>query len=1477
MSGLSPNSSAKDSPTPLKTAQVQESSLLATPANTTSDISTTNPPCEPNSTPNTEATSSKPPLKPAPAIPVSSKPKPTSPDNSSEQSIATGEASLSTPITISPSPPLETTSSSCSTDSTVSQGTEENAVNSEAARKKHLSTRSPNPVTVWKYQPQQRSHRHAIILSNSAAAALSEASPGTPTSLEPEVPRSSIPPTRPPPPTPHARANSSPETPQESSPATSSLQDSGVSSQGQLASQDVECVRITTQPENPQQSSPRSVPAPANSEQRPRMASVASQLTTTSSTGALNVTPHRRPQPPVSAASCASLQVNVSRAVHNALSVPPSESLPIGRQGADEQQRARKGSTVEIRKGGDESPILPSSVKKGANFCGLAITSPDNKLKLPDRNNPRKVPETTDPKRKLTNSKSSAPTNSEPARPPGANLLASQLRSAVGESFILRQKMVATDQGEDDPEISHTLATKSINIVYKGTVPPQYFYYHSTISVQSVVANVARDAHLPPGKKLHLGIPDIGIWLGDEFLTQPLMQLPFVQVCCKLGICFLFEVSELPMDTKIIHDIEPLTLSLIAEMYIFDLVDSRYSVLIGKHKEEVDHERRVLARMRLAMDSTLRAELPKFVYVGSEPALEYPSAVTDFTVTCSLVTDPILISCPGDTPITMVTAQVFNAFQFRAPEQFSSLSASRFTLKAHGYHEFLEDIDPSHPLVLCDFDCVRRAVLKSQPLQFTFMERRVLLTTPTIDLNETIDKLLAREPILSPTELSKPTVSILDIQKVFSLKICSVENIKWPVLPDEKPRAPPFKVYVIAGIFHCGACIAPPVFTTVAQYPLPTDFTAWDTWLHFNITLRCLPKESRLLFTIFATVDEAHIGQTPTEVGNKDTPLGWAGMHLFNHKSVLKSGKLKYKLWEGSANPIGVCVENTGNNATILNIEFEKYPSKIIFPLPELFDSALSSPPTTTLRFGEKEKAQLKTIDNLDPLLPLTEEDKDFLWEFREMLMKLKPRALPKLMRCVRWHIPEHASEAHRILKLWPLLKPTAALELLDARFADEQVRQFAIKCINTMSDPQLSSLLLQLTQVLKYEPHHGSDLSHFLLHRALKNKTVVGHMLFWYLKSEMHVDTISERYGILIEAFLRGSGIYRQEFLKEHKLLQALENVARHVKTLPKEDRIREARELLAKIPFTGPVQLPLDPRFVVQGFIIEKCKVMDSKKVPLWLVFRNSEQTAPPILVIFKTGDDLRQDILTLQMLRLMDSMWKNSGLDLRLQPYRCVATGDNIGMIEVVLNAATNAAINRDRGGTVAIMSNDTLSLWLREHNPNDLEYGSAVINFMLSCAGYCVATYILGIGDRHADNVMITKNGLFFHIDFGHFLGNMKSKFGVKRERAPFKFTPQYAYILGGREGSDFHQFEELCGRAYNILRTDTSLFITLFSLMLSTGIPELQTESDLEYLRKALCVGDDNVAAAERFKKLITKSLNAKSQTLNDIAHGLAHR
>jgi phosphatidylinositol-4,5-bisphosphate 3-kinase len=69
-------------------------------------------------------------------------------------------------------------------------------------------------------------------------------------------------------------------------------------------------------------------------------------------------------------------------------------------------------------------------------------------------------------------------------------------------------------------------------------------------------------------------------------------------------------------------------------------------------------------------------------------------------------------------------------------------------------------------------------------------------------------------------------------------------------------------------------------------------------------------------------------------------------------------------------------------------------------------------------------------------------------------------------------------------------------------------------------------------------------------------------------------------------------------------------------------------------------------------------------------------------------------------------------------------------------------------------------------------------------MDSCSGYFVATYVLGITDRHNDNIMIDIKGNLFHIDFAHFLGNVKMirHTNVARESGPFVFTDRNIFLL-----------------------------------------------------------------------------------------------
>ena len=99
------------------------------------------------------------------------------------------------------------------------------------------------------------------------------------------------------------------------------------------------------------------------------------------------------------------------------------------------------------------------------------------------------------------------------------------------------------------------------------------------------------------------------------------------------------------------------------------------------------------------------------------------------------------------------------------------------------------------------------------------------------------------------------------------------------------------------------------------------------------------------------------------------------------------------------------------------------------------------------------------------------------------------------------------------------------------------------------------------------------------------------------------------------------------------------------------------------------------------VRGIDPEKCRVMESAKKPLWLSFMSAKKGEKNIIIMLKVGDDLRQDALILQLLNIMNDIWRKEGLDMQMMLYDCISTGDERGLLQVVQNATTLASILLD----------------------------------------------------------------------------------------------------------------------------------------------------------------------------------------------------
>jgi len=577
-----------------------------------------------------------------------------------------------------------------------------------------------------------------------------------------------------------------------------------------------------------------------------------------------------------------------------------------------------------------------------------------------------------------------------------------------------------------------------------------------------------------------------------------------------------------------------------------------------------------------------------------------------------------------------------------------------------------------------------------------------------------------------------------------------------------------FGLYVTTQLYHGAIPLTEIKFSRLIPF---AKNAVWDEMIMFpDFYFSELPREAKICFTCYVRPldkkDPMLTSGSKGSIGNKDIPVGYINTRLFSHRGCLVTGKSNFRMWPNVAsNEMSVCLEDTtAETAPMIFVLFEPNSvsgqERFVRPLATekptaFFDSRLLVW-ENHMNYTYKEcsgaaldKELERIILHIDPLSNLTNEERFLIWKNRERLIT-NPRALPKFFEAVPWQHPSAVYISHQLVKKWASIEPIDSLQLLNYKYADSTLRTYAINVLNQLPDHELSDFLLQLVQTLKYELYHNSTLARFLLKRGHKSPLIIGHILYWHLRAEMHNNSIRERHGLILEEYLKHCGSHRIDLLKQTIVTDQLLNIALKVKKCKKSEQVSILREELSRMTLPLRFKLPLSSVVEASGIIVEKCKVMDSKKLPLWLVFENNDPTGSPIYVIFKAGDDLRQDLLTLQMLRIMDTMWKKNNLDLYMQPYRCVAIGDMTGMIEVVLNSDTVANITNARGGASAAFTHDPLAIWLTMHNESEEDWEKCVFNFVRSCAGYCCATYVLGIGDRHNDNIMLTKNGGLFHI-------------------------------------------------------------------------------------------------------------------------------
>ncbi|XP_032763208.1 phosphatidylinositol 4-phosphate 3-kinase C2 domain-containing subunit gamma isoform X1 [Rattus rattus] len=639
----------------------------------------------------------------------------------------------------------------------------------------------------------------------------------------------------------------------------------------------------------------------------------------------------------------------------------------------------------------------------------------------------------------------------------------------------------------------------------------------------------------------------------------------------------------------------------------------------------------------------------------------------------------------------------------------------------------------------------------------------------------------------------------------------------------------------------------------------------WNEIINFPLEIKSLPRESMLIIKLFGIDSATHSANL----------LAWTCLPLFpKEKSPLGSRLLSMTLQ--SEPPVEMMAPGVwdGSQPTPLTLQIDFPAAGWEYVKPETEENRTDH--------QEAPRECLKHIARLSqkqsPLL-LSVEKRRYLWFYR-FYCNNENSSLPLVLGSAPGWDEGTVSEMHAVLRRWTFSHPLEALGLLTSRFPDQDIREVAVQQLDNLLTDELLDCLPQLVQAVKFEWSLKSPLVELLLHRSLQSIRVA-HRLFWLLRDAQGEDYFKSWYQELLAAlqFCAGEALI-EELSKEQKLVKLLGDIGEKVKSAGDAQRKDVLKKEIGSLEeFFKDIKtchLPLNPALCVKGIDWDACSYFTSNALPLKITFINANPMGKNISVIFKAGDDLRQDMLVLQIIQVMDNVWLQEGLDMQMIIYGCLATGKAQGFIEMVPDAVTLAKIHL-HSGLIGPLKENTIKKWFSQHNHLKEDYEKALRNFFYSCAGWCVVTFILGVCDRHNDNIMLTKSGHMFHIDFGKFLGHAQTFGGIKRDRAPFIFTSEMEYFIteGGKNTQHFQDFVELCCRAYNIVRKHSQLILSLLEMMLHAGLPELRGIEDLKYVHDNLRPQDTDLEATSHFTTKIKQSLECFPVKLNNLIHTLA--
>ncbi|CAL5377227.1 unnamed protein product [Camellia sinensis] len=457
------------------------------------------------------------------------------------------------------------------------------------------------------------------------------------------------------------------------------------------------------------------------------------------------------------------------------------------------------------------------------------------------------------------------------------------------------------------------------------------------------------------------------------------------------------------------------------------------------------------------------------------------------------------------------------------------------------------------------------------------------------------------------------------------------------------------------------------------------------------------------------------------------------------------------------------------------------------------------------------------------------------------------PEALPYFVT------PKAVDENSSLLQQlphWAACSITQALEFLTPSYKGHpRVMAYILRVLESYPPERVTFFMPQLVQALRYD---DEQLVEGYLLRAAQRSDIFAHILIWHLQGETVPESGKDEGCAKNSSFLELLPVVRQRiidgftpkatdvFRREFDFFDKLTSISGVLFPLPKEERRAGIRRELEKIEVEGEdLYLPTAPNKLVRGIQVDSgIPLQSAAKVPIMITFNVVDKdgdwnVTKPQACIFKVGDDCRQDVLALQVISLLKDIFEAVGINLYLFPYGVLPTGPERGIIEVVPNAPSRSQMGETTdGGLYEIFQQDFGPVGSRS-------FETARENFIISSAGYAVASLLLQPKDRHNGNLLFDIEGRLVHIDFGFILetspgGNMRF------ESAHFKLSHEMTQLLdpsGVMKSDTWNQFVSLCVKGYLAARRYMDGIINTVLMMIDSGLPCFSRGDPIGNLRK----------------------------------------